>query len=575
MTIKTENPLKTLSTALLLLTAGTAAAQDFERIAPKAVPPPGQTDREGPRVPAADTRVRLQALKGLVFLTDPKALRLEGARDISGLDVSRVPELQTEEFRARMSRYIGKPVSAASVDRLVNDVVTYYTEQDRPFVVVTSPEQDITGGVIQLLVIEGRVGQVNVSGAQFFPESLYRDAIGLKPGESIRKRKLDADVEWLNRNPFRSATVQLAPGSAVGTTDVTLRTQERKPLRLYAGFDDTGTTLTDEKRVLFGANWGNAFGLDHQLNYQFSASPDLSTFRAHSLTYIVPLPWRHLLTVFGADSDVKGRLPAPFALAGDSTQLGLRYEVPLARMGAYSHALIGGFDWKRTNNNLEFGGTNVSATGAEVAQFSVAYTGRANDAYGSSAFTGTLFHSPGGLTDKNEDANFRSLRAFADAKYTYVNLQGQRITSLPRDFSWHLTGELQFSNENLLGSEQIGAGGFSSVRGYDEREANGDQGFLLRNELRTPTFNAGPPVQGAQAQLQLLTFLDYGVVRNKRLLPAEDRSVELASVGLGARFSVEQNVTVRFDYGWQLKDTGAPGVGPRSGRAHFALLISY
>ena len=122
-----------------------------------------------------------------------------------------------------------------------------------------------------------------------------------------------------------------------------------------------------------------------------------------------------------------------------------------------SHALIGGFDWKRTNNNLEFGGTNVSATGAEVAQFSVAYTGRANDAYGSSAFTGTLFHSPGGLTDKNEDANFRSLRAFADAKYTYVNLQGQRITSLPRDFSWHLTGELQFSNENLLGSEQIGA----------------------------------------------------------------------------------------------------------------------
>jgi hemolysin activation/secretion protein len=77
-----------------------------------------------------------------------------------------------------------------------------------------------------------------------------------------------------------------------------------------------------------------------------------------------------------------------------------------------------------------------------------------------------------------------------------------------------------------------------------------------------------------EAQLQLLTFLDYGVVRNKQLLPGEDPSVELASWGLGARFSVEQNVTMRFDYGWQLKDTGAPG-GPRRSRAHFALLIGF
>lgn len=564
-----------LSVALALVLGVTPAfAQDFERIAPKQVVPPGRTDTDVPRTPSRDTTIRLKALRGIVFLRDPKTVRVEGIQGVDGLDLSRIPELQTEAFRSRMAKYIGQPVSAASVDAMANDVVAYFVERDRPFVVVTSPEQDITSGVIQLLVIEGRVGRVEVSGAQIFPEALYRDAIGLKPGDRILKSRLDADVDWINRNPFRSASVQLQPGREIGTTDVVLRTQERRPLRVYAGYDDTGTTLTDDKRISAGVNWGNAFGLDHQLNYQFSASPDFDTFRAHSLTYVAPLSWRHLLTVFASHADVRGRVPAPFALDGRSQQVGLRYEIPLRPLVGYSHAVVGGLDWKRTNNNLEFGGTNVTATSAVVVQALASYQGRAVDAYGTTSFTGTLFHSPGGLTSKNEDANFRALRAFAESEYTYVNVQFQRITRLPRDFSWHLSAEAQAADGNLLGSEQLGAGGFYSVRGYDEREANGDQGYLIRNELRSPSFVLGSVTPGKEAQLQLLTFLDHGVVRNKQLLPGEDRSVELASWGLGARVSVDQNVSVRFDYGWQLKDTGAPG-GPESSRAHFALLISY
>ena len=112
------------------------------------------------------------------------------------------------------------------------------------------------------------------------------------------------------------------------------------------------------------------------------------------------------------------------------------------------------------------------------------------------------------------------------------------------------------------------------MRGYHEREANGDQGVLIRNELRMPSFNVGAPLQGKQAQLQLLAFLDYGVVSNKRLLPGEPQHVELSSIGLGMRFALEQNVSFRFDYGWQLHDTGVPG-GRNNSRPHFAVLVSY
>lgn len=556
-----------------LFFVGAATAQDFDRIAPKPVPPPGQTPREGPREAPRDTAIRLKVLKGIVFLTDPKSVKKEGLHD-SGLDVSRVPEAQTEAFRARMSKYLGASVSLASIDSLVNDVVAYFTENDRPFVVVTAPEQDITGGVLQIVVIEGKVGEVKVDGAKTFDERIYRNAIGLKPGDSILKRRMDANVDFLNRNPFRDVSVFLEPGKSVGTTDVTLRTRERSPLRLYAGIDDTGTDVTDNQRLSLGVNWGNVFGLDHQLNYQFTASPDFDTFRAHSATYIAPLPWRHFLTVFGAYADIKGKVPSPFALDGNSRQLGLRYEIPLLKLGALSHSVVGGLDYKRTNNNLEFGLTNVSATSAEIAQGVLTYQANLRDPSGHTSFTGSVFYSPGNLTDKNTDRNFQTLRAFAESQYVYGNVQLQRVHRLPYDFSWHFSGEAQVADGNLLGSEQLGAGGFASVRGYDERQANGDQGFLLRNELRTPSYSLGSPLPGKEAQLQFLTFVDYGVVRNKRLLPGEDRSVELASVGLGTRLSVDQNVTARFDYGWQLKDTGATG-GPRSGRAHFSLLVSY
>ena len=559
---------------IALLCSTVATAQNFERIAPKPVTPPGQPAVEGPRVAPRDTTVRLKELKGIVFLADPQSVKRAGTGEVPGLDVSRVPELQNDAFRTRMSKYLGKPASFDSIEEMVRDVVAYFTENDRPFVVVTSPEQDITNGVLQLVVVEGRVGEVQITGAKTFDESIYRNTIGLKPGDPISKRKLDADIDWLNRNPFRDTSVSLLPGKNPGTTDIRLRTQERPPLRLYAGFEDTGTTVTDKRRVQFGVNWGNAFGLGHQLNYQLSASPDFDTYRAHSATYIVPLPWRHLLTVFGAYAEIQGIVPAPFALQGRSQQIGLRYEIPLQRMGSYTHSIIGGLDYKKTNNNLEFGFAVVNATSAEVVQGLLSYQANMSDTSGITSFTANLYYSPGGITGKNKDINFLALRALSNSRYTYGNLQLNRITRLPSEFSWHLSAHLQLADGNLLGSEQLGAGGYASVRGYDERQANGDQGFLLRNELRTPSINLGRPLPGKEAQLQLLAFLDYGVVRNKRLLVGEDPNVELFSTGLGARFSVGQNVTIRFDHGWQLKDIGVP-VGPRSSRAHFSLLVSY
>src|SRR5262249_40509221 len=93
-------------------------------------------------------------------------------------------------------------------------------------------------------------------------------------------------------------------------------------------------------------------------------------------------------------------------------------------------------------------------------------------------------------------------------------------TRLPLNATWvmRLTG--QTSDTNLIPSEQLGAGGDDTVRGYDERAANGSVGFLASQELRSPAFallNPARPDSGPSEwddAFQILAFWDYGYVRD-------------------------------------------------------------
>jgi hemolysin activation/secretion protein len=74
-------------------------------------------------------------------------------------------------------------------------------------------------------------------------------------------------------------------------------------------------------------------------------------------------------------------------------------------------------------------------------------------------------------------------------------------------------------------------------------------------------------------ELQVLAFTDYGSGSLRQTSPGEDRHVDLASAGCGLRYTIGSWLSVRFDYGWQLIDTG---LDKRfNSRAHVGVVISY
>ena len=136
---------------------------------------------------------------------------------------------------------------------------------------------------------------------------------------------------------------------------------------------------------------------------------------------------------------------------------------------------------------------------------------------------------------------------------------------------------MQEADANLLPSEQLGLGGYDTVRGYDEREVNGDNGFLISTEVATPPVSLLQlfGVTAVKDQLQFLGFVDYGgtgLYQNtggSTLNPSSN----LLGVGPGVRYAITPYLAVRFDYGFQMINTGY-GNGEHS-RGHVGVVISY
>ncbi len=548
------------------------------------VPARGLADGTGaasaPAAAASGTSdVYVPNLTGILIVSKSEDVKQSGVSDVQGVVIRGPQFLARPEFESLLKQHLNAPLTEASAKQIQVEIIKYCRSIDHPVVDVLYREQEITNGTIQIAVVEGLVGKVTVKdeGKQYYSDSLILGDLHLKPGEPISQSVLDSDINWLNQNTyeslgtfegtFRDVQTELTPGDNLGEVNVDLLVTDRNPIRGYAGYDNDGIPVIGKNRAFAGFEWANAFSMDQRLTYQFTADTGLKKYRAHLASYTIPLAHHQTITLLGAYSSVDpdfslfGSIYSKLHINnGKLYQLSARYGVVLPQEGAYRQNLSIGFDYKHVDTPLFFGSSSaglLSTNLVDVEQFTAGYQGYLPDSYGSTAFSIQAVESPGGLTSNNSNAAFESFMANpnAHANYQYGQIEIRREFRLPDGFSWMVRAMDQFAGSTLIASETFGLGGYSTVRGYDERTVTGDKGWLVQNELRSPQFSLGNITKQKNAKdwVQLVAFLDCGGISQQHATLGESGSDQLMSAGAGIRLQIAENLRVRVDYGSQLK----------------------
>ncbi|MBS0626282.1 MAG: ShlB/FhaC/HecB family hemolysin secretion/activation protein [Verrucomicrobia bacterium] len=517
-----------------------------------------------------------------IFLYGDKECRSEcQLEDIRGVEVCQLgAPIDPWQIEYHLQGAFGEAITLESIERVKKELLQTFRNLGYPFVLIQTPEQEVTQGVLQFKVTFGHVDQITCKGNRWFSDSQILSSMRLKPGAPICTDTLLEDLAWINRNPFRHVNAIIAPGSKPYTSDLELMVKDRFLLRTYGGGDNTGTQPLGLARFFGGFDWAQSFMLNQILSYQFTSGASYPEFNSHTIHWTTFLPWRHILVLYGGYAHFNPKITGIKKMSGHNGQGSLRYEILLGpSYKNVTQEVQLGFDIKNFNNFLPFEEqVPVAVTGktVNVTQLVGGYTLSYQE--GSHKFSGQVlaFFSPGPIIANQSNSDFEGFQPGAKNNYYYEKFYFNYVYTPFQELEFSTWARGQWTTRVLLPSEQFSIGGYDTVRGYQERLYNGDRGVCGNFEIRGKwiRFPSRFKDKTVETQVTILAFMDVGYAQNVIQEEDVDRHATLWSVGPGVRYKFGTTIEGRLDFGFQLFEPPV-SIGSNFGRFHGGAMISF
>lgn len=525
---------------LLPLPAFGIGAEDTTRPTP---PPEGRAPEKAVAndsstrgaVKAGEDQELLPALRGVMISTSSAtALALQG-KSTEGVRIDGFSPDESAALEKIAAAEIGKPVTLNSLDRLTSKFEAEFRARGRMFMRISFPPQEITSGVIAIRITPARSGTVSVTGKPGFGLKFVVDGFRTRPNQEIATDTILQDLDWLNENPLRRASISFADGEADDALDLTLRLKAEKPWRVYAGIDNQLSESLGDERIYIGYQHGDVFHLDHRFTGQYTSAMEFDRLQGISGSYEIPLPIRHLLAVSTGYTESESDVAGPLDQSGKFTRAALGYIIPLPRWHGISQEWRSGMEFR--NNDYLF--TNNTSQAVRFFQLGTGWKGRKTDRFGSSKVELSLAYSPGQGILGSDDADFISLGG-SGAEALIARIDAERTFKLGEQAL--LLGKLrgQWADSDLLASDQISASGATRVRGFDEVVGYADNGLVGTLEVQSKAWET--PRAG---EFVAAAFVDGAVL--DRDLPTD--AGELLSAGIGLRWRMADRYSAKADLG--------------------------
>ena len=470
---------------------------------------------------------------------------------IQVIGVTLIPE---KEIRAITRPFENKELDIKEMYQIADRITDLYRRKSYITSRAYLPPQKIDRGVLEIRVLEGATGTLEVKGNRYFKSKLLLSRITLKKGQPFNYDILRRDMSKINENPDVFSRAALVPGEEAGQTDIVLEVKDQLPIHAGFTWDDYGSRYIGSYRYNFKVSDNNLLGFGDSLNLQFQAGQQ-DRYYLENINYLFPVSSGWKIGASASLSKVKlGREFEDSNVRGKTKVYSLFMNNTLIDKENFGLNLNFGFDYKDMINSQQQAVTSHDRLRVARTGFDIDMT----DKFGRTLFNYEFdYGNPdimGGM--KAKDSN--SSRPGAGGKFLKNTLNILRLQKLPFSTNLLWKNQIQSSSYILPSAEQFQIGGIANVRGYPPAEAVGDSGLATTFEWSLPVYPIHKQIKVPFSKaklydaLRVALFYDWANSHLRRLGAGERKNYTLRSAGFGVRFNLPEDFSVRVDLGWPL-----------------------
>ncbi len=461
--------------------------------------------------------------------------------EVEEVEVSGATLLSEEILEGLTQPYEGRCLTLRDLNALLDEINQSYI--DRGYVTSRAflPEQDLTGGVLRLVVVEGRIEGFRFNDREGAGVGAVWMAFPGLTGDALDLRELEQGLEQMNRLRAIDARLSIEPGEDPGTSRVVIETPSERDMRVGGGFDNLGGERTGRLRGRMTAEIDNALGLlDGWSGYLERSLPNQTDGESLSAGGFLSIPYgrftllselaysEYLQFVEGAATD--------FSLSGQTWRGEGGVSWVLGRGQRSKTTLEARYSLKDTESFLEDFKLETGSRRLAVAEARLSQTQRMLGGawFATLAVERGLPRGFGTSLDDDPDAPSGT----PQAQFTKAVLLLDGFQPLPLgdvSLMWRPSLRAEWSPDTLFGSERLTLGGYFTVRGFRDGSIAGDEGLLLRNDLvwTLPSLGLGW-VEDAVGRVELYGAFDAGWVDDADNLSDADGGIAGTALGLRA-----------------------------------------
>ncbi|PWF48373.1 ShlB/FhaC/HecB family hemolysin secretion/activation protein [Massilia glaciei] len=422
------------------------------------------------------------------------------------------------------ARHVGKKIDFNDLSNLVAEVNALYRQRGVTTARAILRPQKIEGGVVQIELVEARLGRVEVAGNAYTRPGWVAGWLSGQQGQTLDLERIEDRLQRFNRGGEVQMEASLRPGASFGLSDILLTVREPARFQVRGFLNNEGSESIGREQLGVDATFNGPAGIGDRLALNVTRSRGATM---GYVSYKVPFNRRGGNVSATYSDSATNVLAGPYAalgITGRSKSFQLAAVEPVWHRGGVwidlaasvgrtaSENLIDGLMLSDSVIRNQTIGATVSALSSQRSMnLTLTATRATATAVNTEKRSFTVRQLAGTLVENFGDKHFASLRA---------TLQNTNQVILPPSLLFQL-------------------GGVASVRGYEVGAVSGDNGYLFNLEFHRTLSD----------DFSAFVFSDVGGVRI-RDVPNQ----RVQSIGAGLDLQSGKAMRANITLGYALKE---------------------